>query len=587
MFFQIKKNRVYGIWAIVSLLFILLFLRTGYVMLVWSKELNVITENQYTINEPISNINYLLLDRNGRELLDYTTKYYFVVDVDTFIKNNKDTDVSLIKTIIYTLRNYNKDYDLSVLKYGEARFRKTYVIDEATYNKLKTIEGVKGVYTFSRREVNKSNSWSYENLLASFQTMTNETKSKDSIEWQIQEATKRNEFPKLSFEKDILGEFKRLGYTVPDNNINIRLTTDKDIQEEIKEVLVQEKYKKYDQIGVVLMEASTGKVLAMVQRDDWKPNILLCSATDNGYEPGSIFKTIVQEAAIEKNGIPISKKYLCTEEKKQHGYIDMEEAFIVSCNTYFANLGNEIKFSNILELARAQGLFSKALNFHGNEEVTGDYVYPKKNEYQRSAINNGLIKKIKGNEEYNDIIGASLNVKHEEGTESMLAIGQSMRITPVQALSIVNTVVNSGKYVKPYIIDSYINDSNEVIKKFSYVSEPVIKSSTANILKNQMIKVVQSSKGTARQAFLGTIETGGKTGTNTRIEYTQAEANGQKSYIPEKHSDGWFTGFYKIKDKYYSMVVFVKDIDVQYDSAGSTAVPIFKEIVQKIQNYNK
>lgn len=587
MFYRIKKCRINIVFSVIFILFAGLLTRTGYVMLIWARELNVMTENQYTINEPVSNINYSLLDRSGKDLLEYTMKYYFVVDVDAFIKNNKDTEISLIKTIIYTLRNYNNDYDLSQLKYGEARFRKTYTIDETTYNKLKAIKGVKGVYAFSKREVNKANSWSYENLLASFQTANNESKSKDSIEGLLQEATKNNEFQKLSFEKGVDGEIREIGYLMPENNVNVRLTTDKAIQEEIKKVLSQEKYSKYDQIGVALMEASTGKILAMVQRDDWKPNILLCSATDNGYEPGSIFKTIVQEAAMEKKGIELSKKYLCTEENKEHGYVDMEEAYIVSCNTYFANLGKAVKFPEILELAKAQGLFSKVLDFHGNEEVKGDYVYPKKNEYQSSAINNGLIEKIKGNEEYSDIMGNSINVKYGEGTEAMLSIGQSMRITPIQALSIVNTVVNNGKYVKPYIIDSFLNDSNEIIKKFSASESAVIKNSTANIIKNQMIKVVQSPKGTARQGFIDKIETGGKTGTNTRIEYAQKDINGQKSYEPVKHSDGWFTGFYKINDKYYSVVVFVKDIDPEYDGAGSTAVPIFKDVVQHMEKYSK
>lgn len=587
MFFAIDKKRVYAIWTVVSFLLILLLLRTGYVMLVSSKELSAITESQYTVNEPISNINYSLQDYKGRELLDYTIKYYFVVDVDAFIKNNRETDVSSIKTIIYTLRNYNKDYDLAELKSGEAKFRKTYTIDEDTYNKLKEVKGVKGVYAFSRKEVNKNNSWRYENLLSSFQTVNNESKSKDSIEGMIQEATKNNEYPKLSFDKDILGEFKEGAYILPKNNTNIRLTTDKNIQDEIKDVITQEKYKKYDQVGVILMEAATGKILAMVQRDDWKPNILLCSATDNGYEPGSIFKTIVEEAAIEKKGIPLNKKYLCTEENKQHGYIDMEEAYIVSCNTYFSNLGVAVGFPNILEIAKEQGLFSKVLNFHGNEEVAGDYVYPKKNEYQRSAINNGLLDNITGKEEYNDVIGNGINIKQGEGTESMLSIGQSMRITPVQALSIVNTVINNGKYVKPYLVDAYVNDNNEILKKFSTEEKSVIKSSTASIIKNEMMNVVHSSKGTAKLASIDGIETGGKTGTNTRIEYVQKNVNGQKSYQQVKHSDGWFTGFYKQGNKYYSMVVFVKDIDVQYDSAGTTAVPIFREIVERMRNYNR
>jgi len=147
-----------------------------------------------------------------------------------------------------------------------------------------------------------------------------------------------------------------------------------------------------------------------------------------------------------------------------------------------------------------------------------------------------------------------------------------MNITPVQALSIANTVVNGGVYVKPYIIDSYVDDENKPIEQFSKAEKNVLKKTTANLMKNQMIKVVTS--GTAQAAKITEIEVGGKTGTS------------EKKINGEEKSDGWFVGFFKVNNKYYTMVVFAKDIDVlKKEEAANTAVPIFKAIVQEIKKY--
>jgi cell division protein FtsI/penicillin-binding protein 2 len=547
---KISKRRIRFILAGITLIFFLLNIRTAYVALIWGGELSVITDRQYTITEPISNIKYSLQDNTGKELLNYNIKYYFVVDINTFIKNNKDTDISELKAVTYLLRNFNKDYDLTALRPESVNQKLYYSVDEETYNKLRAITGIKGVYTFTKSEVDRTYAWRYENMLTSALTSENQPKSEGSIESIIDSKTKKNETPKIVFSKNVLGELKEEKFILPEKNINVRLTTDKDIEDKIRNILKSEKYGKFQQIGVLLMEASTGKIRAMVQKDDREPNINLCSATENGYAPGSIFKAIVEEAAIEYKGIPISTKHLCAEDKKQHGYIDMEEAFIVSCNDYFKNLGNTIKFKNILPFAETQGLFSKVLNFHGNGEVSGDYT-------------------------------------KESFSDTNLAIGQSMRITPIQAIGIVNTIINGGTYVKPYLVEAFVDGKDNIIEKLSTESHRAIKVNTANILKNQMIKVVRSPKGTANQAYISNIETGGKTGTTERVirvKKDELDALGKAQYVDEKHSDGWFTGFYKNKDKYYSMVVFVKDIAVQGEEAGTTSVPIFKDIVEALSN---
>lgn len=556
---ETAKKRIGIVIGIIMAIFFLLTIRTVYLTAFEGRDLSVITDKQYKISEPIGNLKYILQDRNGKEMLNYTTKYYFALDVDSFVKNNRETELTKLKALIYTLRNYNESYDLTALQPNSTSRRVYYEVDLETYNKLKEIKDIKGVYCFAKNEVDRSQAWKYENILTSSSDINNKPKSADSIEGFIAEKTKDNKLPQLTFDRDVTGLISEDKYIVPDGNVDIRLTTDKEIEDKIKETLNEDKWKGYSQIGVAMMEAETGKILAMVQKDDRKPNILLCSATENGFEPGSIFKTVIEETALEKDKNLTKKTVTCREEKKHHGTLDMENAYIKSCNTYFGEMGTELGFKNIYTMARKQGIFDKVLNFSGNNEVMGDILAPKTLDLKKAFKDNyGIVK----------------NVIPEDSPESMLGIGQSMRITPLQALNIVSTVVNNGTYVKPYIIDSLVDNEGRVIQKFDTVKAAVFKKSTAAFVKDNMTEVVKSSAGTGKQAYIPGMECGGKTGTNTRF----AEEDGKT----QKYSDGWFIGFVKYKGKYYSAVVYVQSINVDTEGGGSTAAPVFKEVMSKV-----
>ena len=555
------KIRVLKITALIITIFLLLGFRTAYINLYKGNELSVMTDRQYVIEEPLGNIKYMVLDSQGKDMLKYTTKYLFVVDVGAYIKNNRDTDMTKLNTLVYTLRGYNKDYDLTELNYNMSNRKLYYEVDEETYYKLNDIKEVKGIYCFIKSEVDRSSAWLYQNILTNPLDNNNKPKEEDSIEGFVAGKTKNNKFPVVSLQRDVNGAITEERYIVPENNVNIKLTTEKGTEDAIKEVLEKDEWSKYSQIGVVVMEANTGRIKAMVQRDDWKPNINLCSATENGFEPGSIFKTIMEEIALEQNRNWLKKEIECREEKKNHGTVNMEEAFVQSCNTYFGSLGSRMGFKNIYIMARKQGLFSKVLNFSGNNEVTGDIV----------ASDRLNLQKIFG-KDYEEV----KNVKFADSSESMLGIGQSMRISPLQALGIVNTVVNNGMYVRPYIIDSLVNNDGTELEKYTTIQNQVIKKTTAATVKKHMLEVVRNEKGTGKKAYVEGLETGGKTGTNTRL----VQENGEL----KKYSDGWFAGFVKSKGKYYSVIVFVQDINVETEGAGSTAAPIFKEVALKIFN---
>lgn len=545
----IIRKRQYVVFGIFITLLSILYLRIVKFQYFKSDKLSVMADSQYSYKEDITDASYQLFDCNGKQLLDYNKKYYAVISPEIFSKNNLDTEQDKILTLMYILRNYNNDYDLSKAGVLSSSKKIYYEIDESTYNKLKDIKEIKGFYTYTYSALEKGEAWKIENLLINTKrTDNNEQKSQDSLEMQINNKTKSNKKPQIIFNRDVNGSIVEEKTELPKDNVNVRLTFDKNIENKIKEILNNDKNKSFQQIGVVLMEADTGKIKALVQKDDTKPNVNLGVATNHGFFPGSIFKIIVEEAGLDRKTISTTDNFTCRglielESHSKHGTLTPEEALVVSCNDIFAQIGAKVGFNNFYDNAKAQGLFEKVLGFDSEKQGAFEVKEP----------------------------------KISDGSLGLASIGQNLRITPIEAISIANTVANNGTYVKPYIIDAYVDDNNTELESLSTEQRPVIEKSTANIMKNQMIKVVK--KGTGQAAYIDNVEIGGKTGSTTRVELSKQAGQ------PETHSDGWFVGFFKIKDKYYSMTVFVQDIDKDKESGGSTAAPIFKDIVNGVSQY--
>ncbi|MEY8762206.1 MULTISPECIES: penicillin-binding transpeptidase domain-containing protein [Clostridium] len=532
----------------IALIFSLLYFKIIGLQYFGSDKLGVMADSQYSYKEDLTDADYILYDCRGKQLMDYDKKYYVVISPEVFLKDNENVDSEKMLTLVYTLRNYNSDYDLSKTGILSSSKKLYYEVDINTYNKLRNISGINGVYTYAYSPLKKSGAWSVENLLQNYKrSEDNQVKSKNSLEMQIYQKTKENEKPQVVFERDVDGKIISKKVHYPENNVNVRLTVDKNIENRIKNILNSSENKNFSQIGVILTEADTGKIKALVQKDDSKPNVNIGVATNHGFFPGSIFKVIVEEAGLDNGIINVNDKFTCKglyeEDNEVHGSVTPGEALTISCNDAFAQIGNKVGFNNFYDNAKKQGLFQKVLNL--DEEKSGLF-------------------EVK-------------NPSYADGSLSLAAIGQNIRITPLEAVSIPNTVANGGVYVKPYILDAYVDDKNSTIEKLNTTNSSVIKKSTAEEMKSQMINVVKN--GTGKSAYIDGMEIGGKTGSTQRIELTG------KGRTAEEHSDGWFVGFFNYNGRYYSMVVFVKDIDKNNESGGNTAAPIFRNIVLNVRQY--
>ena len=542
------KRRTYAIMLVLMFMFSFLIWRSVYDMYIKGPARKTMADAQYTIDEPYGS-QYLIFDCNGRELLDYEMNYYAVINPIDYLRFNEYTSKYDLEALTIILRNYNSNYDLDRINGAGNGQKIRYKIDEETFDKLQDIKEVKGFYAYAANDLIKDKVWKIENILVNTKYYNNGNyvlKNPDSLEMQIYNKTKNNEYEKIRFDKGVDGEISEGKIIKPENNINVRLTLDKEIQDTVEAILHE---KKYEQVGVVLMESSTGKIRALAQKDDNIYNANLGIPGTNGFYPGSIFKVIVDEAGLDKNIIDNKKIYSInnnsfSDSHERLSQYTLSQALAYSSNNIFAQLGSTVGFENMYKYADKQGMLGKVLNLQ--QEESGRF------ESESTAV----------------------------GDISLTAIGQNIRITPLEAISIPNTIVNNGIYVEPSIIDAYVNEDNKVLEEITPKTNRILKAETADTVKLHMLDVV--NKGTGSLAYIEGMNIGGKTGTN---EY----------YVEgTKYSDGWFVGFFELNGKNYSMVVFVPNIYVNQkddkdserkkdEEGGDTAAPIFKEIVNALK----
>ncbi len=307
--------------------------------------------------------------------------------------------------------------------------------------------------------------------------------------------------------------FQRIRQLLFDDKIlgnNLKLTIDKDLQEYV-----------YNQLGnqkgaIIVQEPSTGKILSMVSYNNFEPNNvednwdilnnmteetpLVNRASQGLYPPGSVFK-IVSAVAIINNmsdyknysydctgSITIDGETLTCNNSEVHGLVNLDTAFTVSCNSYFAKAINEIGSAPLIETADA---------FYFNQSFDFDLPHLK-SEFTLSETDNTAL-------------------------QMHTSIGQGNTLVTPLYLSMINSAIaNNGIMMKPLLVDKALSYNNKVLKSYSPSTvKEIISSNISKELKDMMENVIL--EGTGRNSALINISSGGKTGT---AEVTDARSHG-------------------------------------------------------------
>jgi len=335
---------------------------------------------------------------------------------------------------------------------------------------------------------------------------------------------------------------------------SVALTVDMDIQSTAGNLLGSAKG------AVVVMEPSTGRILALQAYPDFNPNSvanqweslrdhkdspLVNRATQGVYPPGSTFKTITALAAMEHLPNWQSFTVECTGEmdfqdkvihcynNKAHGTVDMKGAMAVSCNCYFAALAAEIGAGDLAKTMRQVGMDTAS---HFELETSGNNIY-----LEKGATESELVE---------------------------TAIGQGRTgVTPLYMAMLASAIANDGMMMQPYIVDHVVypnggTGKNTVPKKLTEICS----AEEAAVLKDMMTAVV--TDGTGAAAAVSGITVAGKTG-------TAENATGND------HS--WFIGFAPAEDPKVAVAVLIENSN--YGSATPIAGKVIRAALSELGEY--
>lgn len=495
--------------------------------------------NNYQL-ENLSQMKYRIFDTNGKDLLDYSKKYIIVLDSKPFMLNNYEETLKDLMALNFIMKSEIGDFNYSDVMKSEGKIY--YTVSEETFNKVNKLKNIKGIYTYIYDEIDNKEAWTTSNFLANIKE---ENIVEDSLEFELYQYLKENEYPQGKFYMDDGAVYEKGVLLSSNKNNNIKLTIDQSWEESIREVLKEEKYSFLKNVGVVVSEAGTGKIKAMVQKDESQANVNL-GIGQLGYEPGSIFKIITETVALDLGLISPDDVFSCEGEICQkngkphgHGSLSVEDALKISCNDVFAKVGNIIGYDEMMKYLENMGLFKTVLNLKGDNR--------------------------------NEAAGSKPSV---EDSMNNISIGQTTIVTPIQMAGLYNTIVNDGIYIKPTIVEAIIDNEDNIIKEFKEKETRIFSETAAKLAQNSLQKVI--SEGSGFEAKVEDVIVGGKTGTST--------GNGGTNH-------GWFAGYFEMNNKKYTIVVLAPNIGEKHPDGrelggGNTGAPIFRDIVNTLTKNN-
>jgi cell division protein FtsI/penicillin-binding protein 2 len=348
---------------------------------------------------------------------------------------------------------------------------------------------------------------------------------------------------------------------LPENGTDIRLTIDMALQA-IVEHEVDEAYRLNHPTGAsaILADPTTGEILAMACRpnydpnhfNDAKPDQLRNRAITDMYEPGSTFKIVVADAALNEGIVDANTRIYCENGhfayggkilKDHHGYGDLtlKEILMKSSNIGSAKMALRMQDNKYYDYVRKFGFGEKTgIPLHG--EISGLVNPP----HRWDAL-----------------------------TKTRMAMGQSVAVTPMQMVMAMSAVANGGKLMKPQLILS--KGEGSAVNPPEVVRE-VVKPETAKFVATALQGVV-SNEGTAPQAKIDGYNVAGKTGTAQKISNHGGYLEGR--YIVS------FAGFFPSANPKLMGLVIVDDAKLSSEAnfGGLVAAPVFSKIGGKAARY--
>jgi cell division protein FtsI (penicillin-binding protein 3) len=155
-----------------------------------------------------------------------------------------------------------------------------------------------------------------------------------------------------------------------------------------------------------------------------------------------------------------------------------------------------------------------------------------------------------------------------------MSIGYELMLTPLQMLQFYNAVANNGRMMKPYLVDHFERNGEAFDKRYPKVLKRSIASGTTLTKARELLEAVVED-GTASRLKSPNYRYAGKTGT-TQLNYHKFKAKSGLRYQAS------FCGYFPAEAPRYSVIVVISEPKVAGFHGAEVAVPVFREIADKI-----
>jgi len=150
-----------------------------------------------------------------------------------------------------------------------------------------------------------------------------------------------------------------------------------------------------------------------------------------------------------------------------------------------------------------------------------------------------------------------------------ITFGQGLSVNALQMAAAVATVANGGVYVKPSLVEGYVDANGKVTPAPAPEEHRVIKESTARDVA-RMMEAVTGPDGTAPLANINGYRVAGKTGTAQRVDESCACYDGSFTVS--------FAGFAPADDPRFVVYVVVQQ-PKDGNGGGMTGGPVFHDLM--------
>jgi penicillin-binding protein 2 len=331
---------------------------------------------------------------------------------------------------------------------------------------------------------------------------------------------------------------RTLSRTPPVSGNNLVLNLDARLQEVAYQAFADRRG------ALVAIDPATGGVLAFVSKPGFDPNLfvdgidpqnwnelntsedrpMVNRALAGTYPPGSTFKPFMalaaltygrrtpQQAISDPGHFNFGGHVFRDDKVGGHGMVDMYKSIVVSCDTYYYVLANDLGIDSIARFMGQLGFGSRTgIDIAG--EATG--VLPSQEWKMRR-----------------------FNQKWFAGETISVGIGQGYNAyTPLQLAHAITTIANNGVAYRPHIVN-YVEDFR-THKRFPVEPKPLgalpVKPEHLAVIQQALVGV--NKEGTGARAFAGAeYVSAGKTGTAQVIALKQGEKY-EESRVHERHRD--------------------------------------------------